>query len=45
MNESSSDNNLEIGIGFKGQIDHIDIQSDKESSVYVPRECRGSFKT
>ncbi len=29
MNESSSDYNLEIGIGFKGQIDQIDIQSEK----------------
>ena len=43
MNESSSDDNFQIGIGFKGQIDLIDTHSDQESSVYVPRECRKSL--
>ena len=43
MNESSSDENLQIGIGFKGKIDQIDTYSDQESSVYVPRECRKSL--
>jgi len=28
MNESSSDENIEIGNGFKGKIDQVDVESD-----------------